>query len=235
MRKFYFGLFAGILVTIMVPILFIFLKFGAAPFQLFWMASEMEEQPEGIEQYQGEQIYDRLVYNLTADFMDKENSNVSHNSPLTFFRQEPALELTKQDYDKVCVSEVGADFIVIAFSLIPGAQEKLLAEFQKQDEKFRARVHDRYEQRFILEGAGAPLAWFWMTDTGAQQYSEALAEYTDIVDFSLKVPRDQLYDMQYLLMNDIVDTPLKGCSDEVDLKQLPNWKEMINYAWGYSE
>ena len=235
MRKFFFGLLSGVLVTIMVPILFIFLKFGAAPFQLFWMASEMEDQPEGIEQYQGEQIYDRLVYNLTADFMDEENSNVSHNSPLTFFRQEPALEITKQDFDNVCVSKTGSDYIIISFKLKPWAQQKLLAEFQKQDEKYRAPVHDRYEQRFILEGAGNPLAWFWMTDTGAQQYSELLAEYSGNFDFNLKVPHDQLYQMQYLLMNDIVDTPLKGCSDEVDLKQLKNWEEMINYTWGYKD
>jgi len=211
--------------------LLLLIFYGPTPFYLLWSVSTSEDPPQELKIYQDEKDYSFSGYELSADFLDQENSNVVHMSPLTFFRQDPALELNIQDYDKACISKIESDYIIVAFKLLPQIKQKLLTEFKNQDEKYRAFAHGDYEQRFILEGAGNTFAWFWMTDPGVRQYEEALTEQPGNFDFSLKIPYAQLYDFQFLLMNYVSDVPLKGCSAEIDLQKLPYWDALIELAW----
>ncbi len=194
---------------------------------------DVENPPVSTDIYRGKALWRHTSYEISAPFIgDPMNTYITHSTPLTFFRQEPALEIRKEDFARVCAVEAKGrtkrhdSQLVIGFKLRPEVREKLRTQLLTSDEKYKD-IFSGYEQRFFLEVGGALIKWFWVQEKDAKAYDAPLKNGNLDFDFKIKVPEDQFYKLQFYLTNKLTGTPLTGCTEDIDPNDIPHWESLV--------
>lgn len=224
MIKYLVGVVSGVLLVMILPLLKSWYDTG----HFFAQPGANLSDPSQYYRARGDDgISD---YKLVGDFLDPEIADVHHLTPLTFFRQVPALRLTKETHKSTCVQSFDDRHFTVAFELYPEARQKMLDVLRYQD-RTNFQFASGPQQRYVLEANGDRLTWFWQNDKGTQQYADQLTEGEKRYDFVLQVPFHQLETFQRYLQSSIADFPLEGCTPDVDVHSVPHWDDIVADTW----
>ena len=228
MRQFIIG---GIAATLAAPFTYLWLTDGPESASALWRAfGGRIPVPQEKQAYMQSPFYYHTGYDLKAPFLT-EYSKSSHVRSFAVYREEPVARLTKADYARICVSDLGDESFDVSVRLNAAARDTLAKSFNAWDDRFSTGLSPEdgtFAKRYYVEAGGNRMVWFWVNEEGAQAY-DGLA--SDAFDFTLTVPFSQLYNFQYYLQDDMTDQPIDACNADLDLNTLPMWQVSVDESW----
>lgn len=231
MKKYLIGGVLGFIAAPVLGSLLLYVRYGIQPLYLLLFLTNNEPMHEERAAYSEGGFSYFTDYALSAPFLDTE-SDVSWVRPFGFFREEPVILFTKEDYQSVCLRSFDRYNFELEVTLHPEIRTILQDSFAETGEQFEDGFTDEsYKKRYFLEAGGDLIKSFWVSDDGAEAYRQAVTNTPGAADFVLTVPMGQLENFLLYMKNDMTHQAPMGCTPDIRPEQIPVWEEIVSSIW----
>ncbi|PCI59454.1 MAG: hypothetical protein COB37_11450 [Kordiimonadales bacterium] len=244
MKKLIIGFTAGVIVAFTVPVVYLFSATDETMRQILFYTFIYtdSDELEDIPGYVGTPDTGSFKFRLqNASFLDEFYVAPTFPTPLTFFRQDPALVLEKSDFETVCITDAWPRAIEFGFKLSTEARQKLLTEIRHKAPQYEQKEGNLYStiyehesqhiQQFKLELGAQRIVAFWIEDKNAQIYEDSLETHPEKFDFVISMENTRLEKFARDLNEYVISSPPLPCNSSVDMKTHPNWDKLMAYAF----